>query len=30
MKYLFLAVELVMLVIACAAFAMGFNEIHSA
>ncbi|WP_313550822.1 hypothetical protein [Corynebacterium sp.] len=30
MKYLFLAVELVMLVIACVAFAMGFNEIHSA
>lgn len=30
MKYIFLSVELVMLVIACVAFAMGFNEIHSA
>lgn len=30
MKYLFLAAELVMLVVACVAFAMGFNEIHVA
>lgn len=30
MKYLFLAVELCMLVVSCVAFVMGFNEIHSA